>query len=248
MYLFVFVFIFLAILGLYTELLVMRLSHLGENQTVVAEMLSKWHGAAFQQVEAERENLTFQQFFTNNPAQLPCTMIKGRRGDPNSCPFMMCAHDNGWRNANPNAGKGQPGLLFLPDDMQAAFMGDLAGMCRNNIDQFTGLAANWNTIIYQNAASGQHYMLTYVPAGGMVLGWTVDQIYRQMNNNTEMKKKTYGMISNQCAGQEVGGLWLLTNKTINGNRVCVPVPTTNLPVAWQAPNIGAVGIVTQLGR
>ncbi|MCL2469949.1 MAG: hypothetical protein FWF24_06975 [Alphaproteobacteria bacterium] len=69
MYLFVFVFIFLAILGLYTELLLLRLSQIGNSQTIVAESMSTWHDGAVSMLLKTR---AFRDF-----AEVPCFMTEG---------------------------------------------------------------------------------------------------------------------------------------------------------------------------
>lgn len=47
MYLFVFIFVMMSVLGLYTELFSLRIAHIMANQKAIAEAMMVWHGAAY---------------------------------------------------------------------------------------------------------------------------------------------------------------------------------------------------------
>ncbi|MFA6280850.1 MAG: hypothetical protein WC612_08740 [Bdellovibrionales bacterium] len=52
MYLFVYVFLLMSVMGLYTQLFVLSTSRMAENQKGVAEIMLVWHGAAYKKAKS----------------------------------------------------------------------------------------------------------------------------------------------------------------------------------------------------
>lgn len=63
MYLFVYVFLLLSVMGLYTQLFVLSTTRMAENQKGVAEIMLVWHGAAYKKAKS---NVDTDCFLTND--------------------------------------------------------------------------------------------------------------------------------------------------------------------------------------
>lgn len=86
MYLFVFVFVIISIMGLYTELMSIRVARIAANQKAAAETMMVWHGAEYEFVKTLMPALGFD-------AQ-PCSLTPVYTGPvvPASCTVVGAVH------------------------------------------------------------------------------------------------------------------------------------------------------------
>ncbi len=78
MYLYVFVFIILSIMGIYTELFSLRMARIAEQQTGAAELVFTWHGAVTKLARVRSINTSADGCSLTNGGNPPCsTMLTG---------------------------------------------------------------------------------------------------------------------------------------------------------------------------
>ena len=58
MFLFVYIFLLMSVLGLFTNVYMLRTARMAENQTAVAESMMVWHGAAYKMAKANAASIT----------------------------------------------------------------------------------------------------------------------------------------------------------------------------------------------
>lgn len=199
MYLFVFIFVILSVLGLYTELFTLRVASLASQQKVAAETMMFWHGAAY----------TFARDFKTSLVGVPaagCTLALG---------FSVCGlpvYNKGAIN----------GKIYLPDDY-------------NSSDS----ELVFRSVIFKVGTTD--YVLTYVNSDEYKLGYSSNQIYKQMGT-AELPAISYGRVmTGTCVGNTVSGHWLASPNYVNGKQTCYVVPPALLI------NDGAVGIISNIG-
>lgn len=202
MYLFVFIFVILSVMGVYTELFSLRMASMAAQQKVVAETMMFWHGGVY----------TFARDYKASLTGVPST----------GCQLTL-----------------DVSVCGLP----VFTRGDIGGKTYLPLDyNLTGDSQLlFHTVLFR--PDTDYYVLTYVASNEVRLGYTADQIYRQMNN-ANLPRISYGrVISGSCLGGSAGH-WLATNEYINGVQVCYTIPTgaSGLNI-----NDGAVGIISNIG-
>lgn len=92
MYLFVFVFLVLSVMGLYTELLVVRIARSAANQTIAAETMQLWHTAQYEYMKATDAFTSFSTgcsltyMYGTNCFKTPCTYyLPAYTSSPTTC-------------------------------------------------------------------------------------------------------------------------------------------------------------------
>lgn len=204
MYLFVFIFVILSVLGLYTELFTLRMASVMAQQKVAAESLRFWHGGV-------------ATFVSDNRSKI--TIIPG-----GGCLITLEASVCGLPifTKNTVATSVLPNKVYLPTDYNIANDAELLFRTR----LFTAGTGN--------------YVLTYVNANEWKLGFTADQIYRQMKN-AKLPAISYGRVMTGTCMGGVSGHWLATQTYSKGVQVCY-----DIPVALNIAD-GAVGIISKVG-
>ncbi|MGE4350683.1 MAG: hypothetical protein AB7E52_00670 [Bdellovibrionales bacterium] len=201
MYLFVFTFLILSILGLYTELFSLRMAMVSSNQTIAAEAMMFWHGAVYTYVRDNKTSIT----------TVPAT------GSTISLNSSVCGL--------PAFTKGEiSGKTYLPTDYNTT----------NDVE------LNFSTILYQT--NGDYFVITYLNPTAIKLGYTADQLYKQMQN-ADLPQVSYGRVQQNttCIGG-TNGNWLVTQEYVNGTQICYPVPSTVTAISD-----GATGIISNIG-
>jgi len=89
MYLFVYIFLLLAIMGLYSQLFLLRVARLNENQKSVAEIMMVWHGGAYQMAKEEEADITpgVGGCFVSPFSAAPCDRVLQNPNNPVVAPY-----------------------------------------------------------------------------------------------------------------------------------------------------------------
>lgn len=222
MYLLVFVFLIMSIIGLYTQLYALQVAQIMAQQKGVGEMMLAWHGGAYLFARFSQNGLvgTGTADTVSGCLLTDLTSIPALAAPP-SCSHML-HHDNA---LNDN-------VVTLPDIMPNFIPGG---------SNSYPIAYKWYSIIYAPGGPGtQQYVITFAEPGtaGVTttnvvhpsVGFSPAEILHQLKN-AGAPTETYGLVA--------------SGQLVTMDAPPTPRPTYALPTTAGIPN-GSVALITPL--